>query len=802
MILSRPLYDLLVRGAAPLVLALTAIVGAATAESPRLPVPDAATLPNAERVLPFVEEHCLDCHSEGYAEAGVMLDHFGEVGQILSDRNAWQRVLKQVRAGAMPPDGSSAVAKEDRAAFVEQLGALLEYVDPTKPVDPGRVTARRLNKHEYDNTIRDLFGLELRLSHAFPDDDAGYGFDNNGDVLSLSPLHLEQYLGAAEELTAALFKVAGSKHTERILFDHLLTDGDTDGVDGARLMRPGATAVTTIEVPAPGRYRVACEAWRHDAQEGDRHAAVRIDCGEQSVGVFVPEATSPDRGRKDRVGGELTLAAGEHTIRIEYAIPEPRDGEELSAADLKPIAIGTTIARRIGDAPPESWPTAGRALLFDRPADGEAPEAAVRRVTEAVLSRCWRRAASPEEVDAYAGFALDRLADGAPFEDAASSLVQAVLVSPQFLFRVDLLPPEPQQAEHAVVADSALASRLSYFLWCSAPDDELLGLANEAKLSADATLTEQIARLLADPRSERFIESFFGQWLGLRKLEGLPIDTTVFRRVSSQLKEDMQTETLMLAESIAREDQSLLQLITADYTFINRSLARLYGIDGVRGNAFRRVELEGLPRRGMLTHASVLTLTSYPNRTSPPRRGAWVLENLLGDEPPAPPADVPELAETQANSPDLPLREQLALHLTDATCASCHEVMDPIGFGLENYNAIGQWRDKDKGAPIDAAGDLPSGESFGNALELIEILRQRDQAFAECVTRKMLTFALGRGLEHYDRIAVDDIVRSIKEDDYRFSQLVREVVLSRPFRLHRVDPAGADQPPQDSKEPS
>ncbi|TWT76936.1 hypothetical protein Pla123a_23610 [Posidoniimonas polymericola] len=778
-----------------LVTALSATLAIAAARA------NAEPLPDSELVLPFVQQNCIDCHSEGYAESGVMLDHVVGVGQVLGDRHTWGRVLKQVRAGAMPPNGCEEVSDEDRAAFVGQLESLLTYVDPTKPVDPGRVTARRLNKDEYDNTIRDLFGLDLGLANSFPDDDAGYGFDNNGDVLTVSPLHLEKYLAAAEELTARLFISSSRGFHDWIPWEHLQVDGQPKEEKRGLLITPGATVSTTIVATSPGVYRIKCVLLKRDLPEGKSSAAVRLSCGGQELGVYTISEDAD--GERQLVGDQITLQAGRHPILVEYAVPKLRESSTQSAADLEPLKLNGMELHRERDPSPDAWPPAARALLFDRPAEGDSPRGAVERIVRSVLPRCWRRAVSEDEVQSYAGYAVERIEGGATFEQAVATMVQAALVSPNFLFRVDLAPPQPAgqegEQETAQVDSASLASRLSYFLWRSTPDDELLDAAGAAKLDSEADLVSQINRMLDDPRSSRFIESFFGQWLGLRKLESLPIDRKVFRSVDSKLKEDMQTETLMLAESIVREDQSVLKLITANYTFVNRSLAKLYGIEGVRGDSFQRVPLTGQPRRGLLTHASVLTLTSYPNRTSPPRRGAWVLENLLGDEPPAPPADVPDLAETQANSPDLPLRDQLELHRTDATCASCHRVMDAVGFGLENYNAIGQWRDKDKGQPIDAAGDLPTGESFSNALELISILESRDEAFAECVTRKMLTFALGRGLEYYDRIAVEGIVESIKADNYQFSQLVREVVLSRPFRQRRIESPAA---PVNRKEPS
>ena len=400
------------------------------------------------------------------------------------------------------------------------------------------------------------------------------------------------------------------------------------------------------------------------------------------------------------------------------------------------------------------------------------------------LARAFRRPVNSAEVSNFTRFVRLATDRGDSFQRGMQVALQAILVAPEFLFRIE--QDEDEQGSETYELDQfELAARLSYFLWSSTPDDELMKLAGQKRLSDEGVIVKQIDRMLKDPRSEALVENFAGQWLGLRKLHTADInpDTDRFPQWNDRLRDDIEEETLRFFGHIVKENLSILDLLDGRYTFVNERVAELYGFKDVSGDEFRKVDLPDDRRGGLLTQASILTLTSYPDRTSPVRRGEWVLTNLLGDEPPPPPPTVPALDETQKANPNASLREQMELHRSDPGCASCHRVMDAIGFGLENFDAIGRWRDKDGKHAIDTAGELPSGESFSGPAELIAILRNREDEFARCVSEKLLTYALGRGLEYYDRCAVDKIVNVVKADDYKFQTLVKAIATSRPFLL-------------------
>jgi hypothetical protein len=425
---------------------------------------------------------------------------------------------------------------------------------------------------------------------------------------------------------------------------------------------------------------------------------------------------------------------------------------------------------------------AHEAMLRIRPGDGLSEVQAAEKILRAIGDRAFRRPLKADELGDLLRFVETRRGAGDDFERAVELAVQTLLVSPKFLFRLDNVELPKGKDDIAPLGDDALASRLSYFLWASTPDDELLALAAKGTLHEPQTLAAQAERLLADPRGAAFTEAFFGQWLDLRKVPEITMDRGAFKNFSTELKDDLRRETTLFVESIVRENRPALELLTANYSFMNGRLAAFYGIPGIdRKTEFQRVSLTGTPRQGVLTHGSLLMLTSYPNRTSPTRRGAWILETILGEEPPPPPPNVPELERTRAAAPNLSLREQLVQHRVNPTCVSCHRTMDAIGFGLENFDGIGKWRDQDQGRPIDASGDLPGGKAFKTPQELIGILSKRDEDFVRHLSSKLLTFALGRGVEYYDRVALDEIVRKTKPGGFRFRDLVREVAMSRPF---------------------
>ncbi|MCS6852306.1 MAG: DUF1592 domain-containing protein [Gemmataceae bacterium] len=770
------------------------------------------------RLLPFVRRHCVECHRGPDAEGRLDLTAFKKVEDLLNNRKPWQRVVRQLKAGAMPPDGLDPAHEGDRRAVVAWLEQALVYVDPDKPPDPGRVTVRRLNRTEYNNTIRDLFGVSMPLADDFPADDLGYGFDNIGDVLSISPLRMEQYLNAAEKLTAALL-LKGNQP----IFDDFIEGGHLrhNGVpprnssDRGRELVPGSELYAIFEFPLPGVYEVAINAWgiekprEKDLGVNERwleEAEFRPDpkakppveatflCDDREIGHVPVMPGNATTALKQVYTVRFTAAAGYHTMRVRHRFSREMSQEQVARHLEKPLLAPRLGLRQIrvrgpfgfGDVP---LALAHRALLTRQPTDGLPPSEAARRALRIIADRAWRRPATDAELDRLVQFFEKQRTRGRSFEDSLELATQTILISPQFLFRLEMLPPDAKPGVAVPVDDYALASRLSYFLWSSMPDDELLALASARKLSQPEVLAAQVERLLRDARSAAFLEGFFGQWLGLRKLPDVSFDSKLFPAFSTELREDLRRETELFIASLVRENRSALDLLQAEYTFVNGRLAEFYGIRGVDKSAadFRKVSLAGTPRQGILTHGAILMLPSYPNRTSPTRRGNWILETLLGEEPPPPPANVPELAQTQAAQPDLPLRKQLELHRTNALCASCHQTIDAIGFGLENFDAIGRWRDTDRGKPIDATGQLPSGESFSSPRELIAILAKREGDFARHLASRLLTYALGRGLEYTDRPAIEVIVERTRADRFRFQDMIREVVLSRPFRWQRPE---------------
>ena len=731
-------------------------------------------------IRPFFEQYCFDCHEGEYAEEGLALDGYADIASIQADRRHWEKVFDRIRVGAMPPSDSDQPTEEELERVVAWLDHTLFYVNCDLAPDPGRVTIRRLNRAEYNNTVRDLVGVNFRPADDFPSDDVGYGFDNIGDVLSVPPLLIEKYLDAAEQIAEAAILTEHARYQERrFAAREMERDGAvSNGGDDAAGFTSRGTVYSDVELAA-GRYLIQIEAGAQQA--GDERARMRLQLGDDREHVF--EIRGENRSQ-DWYEIEWDVSAGKRRIGVsfinDYYNPEKREDRNLY--------VRTVLLEGPLDLPME-LPESHTQLVAVTPDESRDLTEAAQENVRGLLSRAFRRPPTDEEVAQYAGFVEMTTERGESFERGMQIALQAILVSPQFLFRVetDKRPDDPD-ARHTL-NDYELATRLSYFLWSSMPDEELFRLAGENRLHEDAVLEQQVRRMLADPRSYALIENFGGQWLNLRRLmtEDVAPAPEVFPEWNAELRADMATETELFLASVVREDRNIIDLLEGRFTFLNERLAVLYGIDGIEGDDFRRVELTDGRRAGVLTQASILTLTSYPTRTSPVIRGKWVMENLLGDEPPDPPPLVPGLEETQAANPDLSLREQLGIHRADPTCASCHVVMDEIGFGLENFDAIGRWREQDGRFDVDATGTLPSGETFTGPMELIDILKMREWEFTGCLAEKLLTYAIGRGLEYYDQCTIEAVVQELQETDSRFSTLVTAIVKSEPFRMRRGD---------------
>jgi len=597
----------------------------------------------ATELRPLLQQFCWDCHSAGDAEGGIAFDRYVDSAEIQSDFELWEKVIRLVKERQMPPADAAEIDNESVQRIVNGIEYELSQFDCSVETRPGRVTIQRLNKAEYNNTIRDLTGLELQLANDFPSDDVGNGFDNIGDVLSLPPILLEKYLEAAETIAEAIW-----------------------------------------------------------SNEEVRNRVFSIKPKSESL--------------------EDQVAAATENVRLfaTKAFRRPLAEEELQK-------------------------------LFQ------------------LMRATWQRDGSDSEI--------------------MQTVTIAILSSPNFIFRVeddsnDRLDQENEDPITRRLNDYELASRLSYFLWSSMPDDRLFDLASRGELQDPATLVSEAKRMLKDTKANALVDNFAGQWLQLRDVERLTPDPGRFPTYTKDLGIAMRRETEEFFRRVVRHDRSILDFLNANYTYINEPLAKHYGIEGVKGEEFREVSLQG-GRRGILTHASILTLTSNPTRTSPVKRGKWILENILDEPPPPPPSDVPELeegAETLGS-----LREQMEQHRANPACAVCHRTMDAIGFGLENFDAIGVWRDRDGKEQINASGQLPGNKQFEGASELMAILAQeKKEAFARCLTEKILTYALGRGLVSFDRCVVNDAVSELERNDYRFSALVAAVVTSDAFTKREV----------------
>ena len=590
----------------------------------------------AEDVVPFLKKHCYDCHGLQEPEAGLSLEKYGDSSKIQTDYEVWEKVHRMLTDRQMPPKDMEQPPEPERQKVLKGIEAELGRFDCGAARRPGRVTIRRLNRPEYNNTIRDLVGLDLKLAADFPSDDVGGGFDNLGDVLSLSPLLIEKYFAAAEMVIEKAFE--------------------------------------------------------------DEDARKRIL-------VHAPEG---DRGRSE----------------------------------------------------------------------------AMRKNIEAFAGRAFRRPVTPEELDRLVRLAEEARRDGASREEALKGVLAAVLVSPHFLFRVEKDPPADDEDGIRHLDDYELASRLSYFLWSSMPDDELFELANQQKLRDPKVLENQVRRMLKDPKASALTRNFAGQWLQLRSMAGVNPNMEQFPNFDAELRTAMKRETERFFEHIVQNDRSVLEFLDADYTFLNERLAKHYGIENVEGEEYRQVKLPP-ERRGVLTHASILLITSNPTRTSPVKRGKWILDNLLDEPPPPPPPGIEELSEDAETLGSL--RERMEQHRENPSCAVCHTKMDALGFGLENFDVVGAWRDRDGRFEIDSSGELPGELKFQGASEMVRILvDQKRDAFCRCLARKLLTYALGRELQSFDRCAVNEILDNLKKQDDRFSALVTSIVLSDPFRMREA----------------
>jgi len=736
----------------------------------------------------FLESYCFECHGDGAAEGDVDLQILLERPADRVTRDTWRRVMQQLELRIMPPPETATTPDESTSAdFVEKIDQRFFRVDCENVRDPGRVTTRRLNRVEYENTIHDLLGVTFHASELFPRDDVGYGFDNIGDVLTLSPLLLEKYLSAAEKISQEVISTEPRANLRVMLFSAAelqatLPAGATIEDDYLILNR-GGSAYASFYPYVPGEYVLQVRGFGFQA--GDELVRMAIKVAGETVSEFEFQQDRQPALHEIRLTfGDNGHPLGQQEIHFAYvndyfdAVEGDRDMAILEARLEGPSHLA-------GETFP--YPPTHRRVIRVEPDDQHSVDEAVRANLTHLARRAFRHPVGDEDIEPFVRIVNLALGRGETFQQEMQFGLQAILVSPKFLFRVES-PSHPDDGQHVeAIGQFELASRLSYFLCSTMPDEELFRLAEEGELARPDVLQAQVERLLDSPNSMALVENFAGQWLNLRNLADVRPNKQAFPEFDESLAKDMQQETLLLMENILRRDQSLLTLLSADYTFVNERLAGHYGLSGVEGEEFRQVSLTDVPRRGVLTQASILTLTSDPARTLPVKRGKWILETILGSAPPPPPPNIPTLAATAEANPGSSTREQLTRHRQDAACSGCHQVMDPLGLAFEHYDAIGRWRDTVDEQPVDAAGAFPDGGEFEDAMELIELLREREIEYAQQVTRAMLTYAVGRGLEPYDQCAVDQIVATLKQNGYRFRTLVREIVLSDPFQMRRGD---------------
>jgi mono/diheme cytochrome c family protein len=718
----------------------------------------------------LLDQYCVVCHNQRLKTGGLMLDTT-DVAAPSAHAEVWEKVVRKLRGGLMPPPGARQPERTAVDALVSYLETSLDRAAAAAP-NPGRVSLHRLNRVEYANSIKALFAIDVDASTLLPADDISGGFDNIASVLKVSPSFLEQYVGAARAVSDLAVGDTPPSQPVTTLVRGGKSNLPPDGPGGLPLGTQGGTLVEHF-FPVEGEYELKGPAGSLVFVDGARvpSGRVTIKAGTHKVG-----AASPARSF---VESEAAL----HSFIP--SVPAPVYGQTFGPRAgpgvVPPGAIQITGPYNPAGVALET--PARQRLFVCRPAKQTDELSCATRILSTVARRAFRRPVTDADLQAPLAFFKDGRSTGT-FEDGIRVGLMAILASPKFLYRAELPPQSTAAGGAYTIGDLDLASRLSFFLWSQIPDDELLDLAGKNRLSDPAVLERQVRRMLADPRSRALVTNFAAQWLNVRGLDSVEPDAVLFPSFSPDLRDAFRTEMELFVDSIFREDRSLLALLDADYTFVNERLAAHYGIPDVRGPQFRRVTLTDSHRRGLLGKGAVLMVTSYPNRTSVVLRGAWILENLLGTPPAAPPPDVEGFAENKEGEKARTVRQIMEQHRSKPTCNACHGVIDPMGFALEPFDAIGAWRSKDRdaGTSIDASGTLVDGTAIGGPDDLRQTLVRRPGQFVQTVTEKLLTYALGRNVEYYDMPAVRAIVRDAARDGYHFSSIVMGIVRSRPFR--------------------
>jgi hypothetical protein len=747
-------------------------------------------------------QYCFTCHNDRLKTGGLSLERM-DLTSIGESPDVWEKVVRRLRTGAMPPAPSRRPDQATYDRLTSWLEGELDRHAAAHP-NPGRPAVHRLNRSEYANAIHDLLDLEVNVASLLPPDDSAFGFDNVADVLGVSPVLLERYLNAADEISAlAVGDRDVSPGSESYHVRHDLSQDQH--IDGLPLGTVGGTLIRHV-FPLDATYVIQVKLFRTNLNairgiEWEQQLEISVD-GQRvhlaSVGGaadLLLVGRNPTDGSDEietRLQVRVPIKAGPRSVGVTFVQKSPALGTVRlqpylrSSADTfeqtgRPHVQTVNILGPYDITGPGDTPSRRR-IFVCRPASARDELPCARTILSTIARRAYRRPLAKGEIEPLMAFFAAGRREGS-FDSGIQLALQRILATPKFVFRIEQDPADAAPGEAYRIADLELASRLSFFLWSSIPDDELLTLASQGRLKNPKVLEQQVRRMLADSRSRALVANFAGQWLQVRNLRSMAPNANEFPDFDDNLRQAFQRESEMFFESIMREDRNVVDLLTADYTFLNERLAIHYGIPGVRGDQFRRVTLTDDVRKGLLGEGSVLLVTSHADRTSPVVRGKWILENLLGTPPPPPPQVVPPLKENEEGVKPLTTRAKMEEHRANPVCASCHKVMDPIGFTLENFDAVGAWRARDAGEPIDASGQFVDGTTVDGVVTLRHVLLKRPDVFVRTMTQKMLTYALGRGVEDYDMPAVRTIVRDSAKQDYRFSSLVLGIVNSEPFQM-------------------
>lgn len=730
-------------------------------------------------ILPVMRRLCFDCHGD-YDNVGFSLERFRSVGSIERNARMWRRVDRAIQSHVMPPKEAPQPTADERLLLTRFVAEAIGGIGCEEgPLDPGHVVLRRLNREEYAFTLKDLLGIDAEwVTALLPADDTGYGFDTIGSVLTVSPLHLERYLEIAERALGEALVSDARPPSETVGYQGADFAGRGATRRGNRRLNSQGTTTVTHDFPVDGAYRIRVTAYGEQA--GPDPVRIRLDIGGDELGTFAVRAGPRDE--PDVVEVALATRAGKRSIGVAFTNDYyKKKTKERKARDRNLVIVGVEV---IGPTAvrPKALTRSHRRIVPDRfgRLGRLGRESRARAVLEAFARRAWRRPVASDDLERLIAFVRPGLDSREPFVEAIRPALLAILCSPRFLYRVE---PAPQGAARRALDGFELASRLSYFLWSSLPDPELLEAAASGALAGDDGLRAQVDRMLGDRRANRFARRFTAQWLALGGLASLDFDHERFPTWSAALAEDAQRETELFFGAAVAENLPVQALVEADFTFLNERLARHYGVPGVKGPHFRRIKLGESPRGGLLGHASILALTSNPTRTSPVKRGKWVLETLLGEEVPPPPPGVPDFDEAKVGRAQT-MREQLAKHRESPNCAVCHDRMDPLGFAFERFDAVGRYRTDESGVPIDASGVLPTGERLEGVDDLRVVLRTKTKAIATTFVTAALTYALGRGMERpEDRCHVDVVVGAAESGGaYRLRDVIHAVVQSEVFR--------------------